>query len=346
MMEIKAKTITQVLICLSLLFLQLSIPSAQENEISGGLNWLISNQYPDGHWGGEPSSPATEFQTTSEVVDTLSNLNTGSSYSNGLLWLDSQNTINVDYLSRKVYALGGAGVSTLVAAQNGDGGWGIDADYDSDILDTALALRALSKVKYSQTTVLESGLNYLLDHQNIDGGFGLLPGENSTPYYTSIVLLALREYQIVSGSSASNLINAITNTSTWLDSQQHGDGGWGNDGISTVYETGLAAYSLAISSYLFNTADTTQYLLNNYSNGSWNQNAYETAIAIRALLILGRSNLVVEGDDISFNPFTTLDGWTRTMLLLESMKETRMQEVFRSVLIKRSPASLQGIVVS
>ena len=69
-----------------------------------------------------------------------------------------------------------------------------------------------------------------------------------------MALLALREYQLFSGSAVGSLVNAISGAGSWLVSSQHGDGGWGSEVSGTVYETGFAAHALALSSYPFDTS--------------------------------------------------------------------------------------------
>lgn len=264
---------------------------ALADQVEDGLNWLLAHQNADKSWGGEPTSPATPFQATSEVLETLTALVPGNNaaYQSGVGWVIAQQPTNDDYLARKLLVLagsgtgGGADITRLVNAQNTNGGWGMDSGFASDLLDTSLALRALSRQGYDNALILQNGLGYLLNHRNANGGLGLLPGEDSKPYYTALYLLALRDYQLQSGSTAGNLATAITAACNWLIAARQADGGWG-DTASNVFETALAAHSLAYASCRFTAQPTVDYLQAHFSNGAWNENAYETALAMRALL--------------------------------------------------------------
>ena len=263
---------------------------ALTDQVEDGLNWLLAHQNADKSWGGEPTSPATPFQATSEVLETLTALVPGNNatYQAGVGWVIAQQPANNDYLARKLLVLAGSGTgggavfTRLANAQNTDGGWGMDSGFASDLLDTSLALRALSRQGYGNALILQNGLGYLLNNRNADGGLGLLPGEDSKPYYTALYLLTLRDYQL-SGATAGNLAIAITAACNWLIAARRADGGWG-DTDSTVFETALAAHSLAYASCRFSAQPTVNYLQSHFSNGAWNENAYETALALWALL--------------------------------------------------------------
>lgn len=144
------------------------------DEIEDGLDWLLTHQNTDKSWGGEPTSPATVFQATSEVLETLTALVPANdpTYQAGVGWIIAQEPANNDYLARKLLVLagsgmgGGADLTRLVDAQNTDGGWGMDSGFASDLLDTSLALRALSLQGYGNALVLQNGLGYLLNHRN------------------------------------------------------------------------------------------------------------------------------------------------------------------------------------
>ena len=148
----KQKTLS---ICLIFCFLLTGLLFAQETEITGGVSWLCSNQQEDGYW--EAENLANTFQATFESLKTLSHFEEGLPYTNGLTWISNQEPINIDFLSRKILILAGTGadtssmIPTIVDAQNSDGGWGVDTDFASDLLDTALALAALSRAGCTQT---------------------------------------------------------------------------------------------------------------------------------------------------------------------------------------------------
>jgi prenyltransferase beta subunit len=72
----------------------------------------------------------------------------------------------------------------LAAAQNSDGGWGFYAGDESNTYITALTIAAMKRYASTNTTVataVNKARDYLISHQNTDGGFGSSP---STAYET------------------------------------------------------------------------------------------------------------------------------------------------------------------
>ncbi|MFH2098853.1 MAG: CARDB domain-containing protein, partial [Pseudomonadota bacterium] len=282
-----------------------ALPAAADQAmIVNGTAWLAANQNPDGSFGGEIASPATVFQSTSQALRTLSATRPEPAWSAGIAWMTAQDPAGVDYISRKIRALAPTGadlsalVAVLAAAQNADGGWGADAGFDSDLLDTSLALAALSAAGAAQA-LADNAVLYLLNRQNGDGGFGLLSGDDSAPYNTALAMDALLAWQAEYGSLAV-VTNALSDAGDWLVTFQNPDGGWG-DPASTVFESGLAGHALALASHVFDYTSVRQYLEGAHAGGAWNANAYETAIGVRALSILLTSNLVIESGDIEFS---------------------------------------------
>lgn len=131
---------------------------AQSDAIDDGVAWLSVNQNASGSWGNPDKS---EFRDTTVVLNVLKKLGeTGSSFNNGVSFINGVNTANNDYLARKakVLARDGEDISTLIddliATQNAkeinntyhnypEGGWGIADDYSTNCLDTSLVLDTL-----------------------------------------------------------------------------------------------------------------------------------------------------------------------------------------------------------
>ena len=151
-------------------------PRTLPPDINDGVNWLMANQKADGSW---MDMSQTTDRDTAEVVLALKNFPSAQqNYTLGSKWLSSGDSVNTDYLSRRIEALANAGqalsalVSVLVGGQNADGGWGSGSAYMSNAEDTALALGALSAAGYSDKTVISSAIAYLQAKQNADGGWG------------------------------------------------------------------------------------------------------------------------------------------------------------------------------
>jgi len=132
-----------------------SSPAGAEEAV----NWLTTEQQPDGSWGGELA-----LRDSATVVEalTLVGPNLGVTLT-GRAWLANQATNNIDFTARRIVALAPSGMTdaadglALVAIRNAvefdtakpnypEGGWGIAAGFATDTLDTALALDALYAV--------------------------------------------------------------------------------------------------------------------------------------------------------------------------------------------------------
>jgi prenyltransferase beta subunit len=206
------------------LIMLLSLSSiAYSSTTENGISWLYSTQNIDGSWGNDAD---TKVLDTSTVLDTMKYLNvSNSAYSNGIAWLASQYPPSTDFVSRKIVGLHMAGVdvsvdlSTLINSKNSDGGWGGDGDSTNMMNDTALALQALKTVNYSDQTVIQSAIEYLLSTQNPDGGFGFYSGDESNVYMTAIVSSTLQQFP-----QTTSIATAINKATSYLIAHQNTDG--------------------------------------------------------------------------------------------------------------------------
>jgi len=302
---------------ISVMLLSLSPVSAQDQAITNGIQWLRDSQSPDGYWGEETEPLPVLLLRTTNVTNTLHCLNsTDTTYQNAIGWIETQDVKDTRFLSRKIEALVNTGsdtsdsVSLLVSYQNNDGGWGGYKDYGSRPFDTTLALRALQVANYSDNLIIEEAILYLLSQQNADGGWELTKDYESSIYLTSLALLVLENHR-----ETYNLYSQLYNGAWWLGNQQNQDGGFGKDG-STVWETALA-YQALISSQLSGVSSQLVNALgyiesSQTEDGSWNGNAYETALALRALKDSG-PDLTVSSEDLSFSPMVPIEGETVTI---------------------------------
>src|SRR5256885_1348481 len=91
-------------------------------------------------------------------------------------WIAARQLGNTDFLARRLIE-STAGerraedVSALLAARNGDGGWGLGERLRSNPLDTALAIQAL-RLANADEGVIRPAVDLLLSWQNLDGGWG------------------------------------------------------------------------------------------------------------------------------------------------------------------------------
>ncbi len=278
---------------------------AQGSAINQGVSWLVANQDPSGLWGTDKEVP---FRDASVVLDVLGRLDADTLViENGLRAINSTHTTSTDYIARKMFAILSCAedytptslVDGLANMQNDDGGWGYNRGYGSNVLETALALRALRITSYSNTTVLGSGVNYLASQRNADNGWTFAAGDSSQVFYTAHVVIALA--MLEGEFSVANQIQGAVN---WLKTQPHGDGGFGTGGISNPYETGLALAAVAKGDpSALEITDAWSYLeTTQQENGSWNDDAYSTAMAIYGLMHIAPDLAVGTSDIVLSNP--------------------------------------------
>ena len=257
---------------------------AQSSTITNGLSWLGTQQNADNSIGNITSTTDIT-QTTIAVIDTLQALSQTNTtlYSNAVSWLQSQSISTTDYLSERIFTLlsGGSDEGLLVSYRDPSSGvWGFYAGYGINNLDTALALDALKSVNYCGQSTISNAILYLVTNQNTDGGWGFYAGDDSNVYMTALVLQTFDMFD-----STFNLKNSISNAAAYLAAHQNSDGGFGSS-PSTVYETALSFLALLSSGQgsalpiqqAINYITTTQS-----SDGSWNEDAYSTALALWAL---------------------------------------------------------------
>ncbi len=275
------QTIRLILAVICLLYTSASY--AQLPQISNGLGYLSSSQNPDGTW----QNGTTQVETTAAtftVLKTLKLLNqtAGTTYTTGAAWLQAQTPQSVEYIAERLYALTLADTGALTqSADATGGGWGGDAGYATNLLDTASALQSLNIANYTDTTIINSALTLLTTSQNTDGGWGFYKGDDSNVYMTAVVSATLQQFP-----QMSPIATAVGKASVFLLAHQNPDGGFGSS-PSTVFETAMAYAALAA---VFNDTavlgNAVTYLTTTQTaNGSWDDDPYATALALKALYL-------------------------------------------------------------
>jgi len=279
-----------------------TVPRATPPNLDEGVQWLMAAQLADGSW--QDISQTKERDTAAAMLTLKTFSQAQLNYQAGLLWLGSVSSGNLDYLARKIEVFAGAGQDTsslvqdLLARWNANNGWGSEAKYPSANNDTALALQALSVAGSTATVVQSAALGFLKSKQNSDGGWGG-DDKDSMVRETSLVLSVLNRYR-----PTYQLESVIAIGTAWLVSKQNPDGGFGNS-PSTVYDTAVATMTLRelnVSTDITNKA--LAYLLSQQSeNNSWNNSAYQSALAISTVYkATVDPDLSIKSDDISFIP--------------------------------------------
>lgn len=282
---------------------------AQLPQISSGLNYLTTVQSQDGTWQSETVESTT---ATLSVLDTLKLLNqtAGTPYISGTAWLQAQTPVSVNYIAERLRAIGLVDVSALLSSVDSiNGGWGGDAGFETNPLDTASALKALKSANYSDQTVIFGAISCLFSTQNLDGGWGFAQDADSNVFVTAQVTSALAQYK-----NAFQMSTQLASAAAFLLSKQNPDNGFGSD-TSTVFETALAFIALIESGQgqALSLQNAVNYLTTTQAaNGSWNDDPYSTALALRALAYI-KPDLTITAPNIVVSPATPTVGSNLTI---------------------------------
>ena len=326
-----------------------SVLSAQSttDTLNSGTTWLLSARYDMGMWVFKtaPDPLQTEFtaddftptyvRDTLEAVKTLQTLNTAvSEYEATLNWIEFSALPSTQQLSQKIQILSKAGndvtsiVSEILTYKNSDNGFGGAKGYPSNAMDTAFALQALAAIQYNNSTVINNALNFIISAQNSDGGFGLYKSKSSNTYMTALVSSTLQQFQ-----QTTSIATAVNKATSYLMSHQNIDGGFATStgSVSTVYETALSIIALIGSGQGDPSTgsglpiqNAINYLISNQQlNGSWNDDPYSTALAIRALASV-KPNLSITSSDISFSKSMPLIG--EEITITATVKNTGIED--------------------
>lgn len=245
--------------------------------------WLVSQQNPDGSFNAQ-NDIAYQVQNTSEALQTLYELGDISQIDENLALqiIDVSDSSHLENVVRKIVANKNANldVSVLVSQLklfiNSDGGFGSIVGYQSTILETALAVQILAVSGGLLDDDFNYAVSYLINRQNTDGSWSSA-GNVSSVYITATVSLALQKAQ------------AVFNVSDKINSANIFLANYVQNNIADVetFEIALAILSIAPT-----TSDKTIYqpLLDRLQitrdvDGSWAQDTYTTALAMRALYI-------------------------------------------------------------
>jgi len=250
----------------------LALTPAEQN----GVNWLTAQVQSDGSLHSESASIATVFQARQEALLALSSLATAPASLVSSVAADAD--ANVEYTARRIIAAGAQAqptdLTSLIAMQNADGGWGLDADFQSDPLDSAFALIALASANNAQPAVVSSGLSYLSQAGSASGGWGV-NGQGSV-YVTSYVILAANAY-----ATQYPVASITSSATTWLLSQRAP----ATQTFAQTLDNALALHALATQTAQSAVLQPIVTALNSrqLSDGSWADDPYITALALRGL---------------------------------------------------------------
>jgi hypothetical protein len=172
------------------------------SSISSGIQTLVKLQNEEGYWVKKHYV---------SIIDTL---------------LVLRSYIDTKYIGTPSF---NKGIAWIKSKRNKDGSWSYtDKESNGNIYPTALAIKIL-KYQNNSEQYLESSMNWLLQEQNSDGGWGESKNKKkSSPAHTAHVLLMLMEFypskhhkNIVQGLNY--LVNIYHEKSRWSDYEDYSE---------------------------------------------------------------------------------------------------------------------------
>ena len=247
-------------------------------DVARGLAWLQSQVQADGSLTNEAASVATALQNRAEAAQTLAAL---AAVPAGLAdALGAETDGNTEYLARQAIALIGAGrdasaqVSALLLRRNADRGFGGGSGFESNPLDTAWAVLALTRAGQGAGAPARDARAYLTASLQADGGMAA----SNDVLRVECSALALFALQTTADGSTATAVRALAG---WLQQRQAADGGW----LGDVHLTALALIAIApaVSDPALRDAAGAFLLGRQNAAGSWLDDPFLSAIALRAL---------------------------------------------------------------
>jgi len=246
-------------------------------EITRGVAWLTGQVQADGSLSGEGASMALPLQAEAESVATLALL--ANAPSPLVARVSATRVGQAEYLARRALTLyavrqgASAPMADLAVLRNADGGYASSPGYASDVIDTAFALQALAQADGADAGAANASIAWLQACANAEGSWGV-DGHGSL-YATANVLVAAQAW-----ATRLSVGTVSTPAANWLLAQRNA-----NHVYANAFENAIALIALSTQ-----TADaaTLQPLADalrssQQADGSWADDPYVTALALRAL---------------------------------------------------------------
>ncbi|GAA6118198.1 hypothetical protein [Acidovorax sp. FG27] len=256
---------------------------AEATSMTRAQTWLSAQIVPTGTVVQEQGSVALPLQVRAETAAALRQV--GVHPDKALFDAIALPTVDTtEYRARQAIAAiqsGGspaAHLDWLEAHAAGGGGFGAAPAYPANVQDSAWALFALMAGRNTSPEIAQVA-NWLLGQQQTDGHWALAQDEDGV-VPTALVLQALQGLRHLGSVAA-----ALANARQWLDGQRQGNGAWGStERTAQALLAMLPALNDASSESCAIAALETAQL----ANGSWQDDAYPTALALRALWLAGQ----------------------------------------------------------
>jgi hypothetical protein len=283
---------------------------------AAGIAWPAAQSHADGSYAGG-ADLATPFQSTAETLQSFFALDevSGPGTASALDFLAGEPYDGTEYLARRIVAarLFGRNVSPdleeLAERIGATGGFGDQPGYPSTVLDTAFALEARAEAHVGADESADYAVGWLLAAQRSDGGWA--DGADATSVYlTALALRALWHYR----HDYADVPGALDAARTFLLGRRAAGALW-----DETFESALAL--IALLPTLDDPAAVHDSLAalaaQQRSDGSWEGDAYVTALALRALAL---GSLPVTNPDCGRIVGRVIDG--QTGLALEGVSVT------------------------
>lgn len=256
-------------------------------DIDSGVSWLKEQQRPDGAFQLSSNPLAAEWQSATVAAGALYYIE-GKGSAEATQALDYLGVVDIpdttQSLSYRILLAAQKGrdvnelINTLLIHQNNDGGFGDQKSYASSAYDTALALKALKAVRFSDASILQRAVAYVAGVQQADGGFPVYFKTYSKTYVTAEVLEALHLYRF-----SLDVNSVLEKAKSFLFSKRKADQSWGAEWESADIILSLLPNITSVEPYQ-SLIDSIKSVQN--SNGSWDNDIYATSIILKLLKAL------------------------------------------------------------
>lgn len=267
----------------SFLITLLFIANWSQASIDTGIQWMKIQQQADGRFYSSGTT-STPIQATAEAVKSLA-LTAPAPDPVTRSARDYIHGQPLDHLEDLHYwpAFAPSDVETKTELINlinrysrANGGFGDYIGNEHSVLATVFALNSLRDLSAPNTASTQTAIQYLLNAQKSDGGWAE-EGNYSSIYITALVSQLLQRYRL-----EFNVTNATAIATQFLLQQQKTGGGW-----ETSLDSAQALLAIILNSTNASTYQVALEKLNaaQASNGSWYNDVFTTALALRALYL-------------------------------------------------------------
>ena len=220
------------IISLNLYFFSISfaesslIPIEKSFIISKSIKKIELLQNSEGSWQPKKSIHFNEPEITFQILQMLIEYNYAYKlkplYLKGVFWFSKNKDQNCEFLARKIKIFHEmnmnyrAVLTQLISYQNTDGGWGMENNHFSNIYNTSIVIKAFLDIGLYKSASVEKGILFIKNNQNSNGSYSLCQDMKSSPYYTSLAIMALNHYNKCESTYSSELNHSVQKAGKWL----------------------------------------------------------------------------------------------------------------------------------